>query len=422
MHDGGARAGEIQVSEMVLTFLKGPYRGREFAFGSDVVSLGKAPQNDIPLSDGTVSRRHAEIRREGRGCLLVDLGSTNGTFLDGSEIREAFLRSGSVVTLGKTRFRFRLVTRKLTVSLPEPGQDWGGLSAVSAEMRIALGRASVVAPLADLIVCLQGEPGSGRRRLAEAIHAASPLSGAPLVWVDCGSSDSATMEKSLFEPRVGLLERSAGGTLVLLEPWDTPIDLQPQLLDAIRRRRGMATASLGPHRDLHPQRFLAVSSRDLAGERDRGHLLPDLCELLGRVRVVVPALRDRTEDLGGLLQEFLREQGMGRVLAAGITKGLVPLAKTLPWPGNVAELRSVLDVLADRFPKGGRRAGQHLLAPPLDPDRSFRENKAAWVASFERIYVGWLMDRHQGNVSRAARAADMDRKHLHRLLARHGLR
>jgi DNA-binding NtrC family response regulator len=407
---------------MLLTFVRGPWKGRELAFTSDVITVGTADQNAVPLPDETVSRRHLEIERDSRGYLLRDLGSTNGTFLDDAEIREAYLRPGSLVTLGETRFRFRAVQRR--VPLEAPGErPFHGLVGEDPELIHAFALVAAVAPL-DLTVLVTGEPGTGRRSLARALHARSPVRSAPCVEVDCRAGSAARQDSRLLAPGTGACRAAEGGTLILVEPGELPAELQVRLAEAIRRRRATTT---GPDGAPAPggQRFVAVTARDPTQDAERGRLAPDLRTALEGVVVAAPTLRARRADLPALIQHLAARTSLGedprarRVLAV-----LGELAAALPWPGNVAELEQALDALA-RQPGAWApdpRSAADLDDSAFDPAASFGDNKARWMGEIERRYLAWLLERERGNVSRAARAADMDRKHLHRLLRRHGLR
>lgn len=420
--DSPSKRPSFRYWEMLITVVRGPYKGREFVFTTDVVTLGKAPQNDIPLPDETVSRQHMEIQRDAKGYLLRDLGSTNGTFLDGAEIREAFLRNGSQVTVGETRFRFRAVQRRVRTE-PFHQDNLDGLVGTGEAMHRAFGLASAVAPL-DVMVLILGESGTGRRSLAQVIHRRSALQTLPFALVDCGGEPTARLEKLLFHSRTGALVRVEGGTVALLEPWELPPGLQGRVAEAIRRRRSPLSA--GP---MSPpgggQRFVALSSRDLQSEVDRGRMDEQLCATLDRVRIDLPPLRERPEDLSGLLASFLADLGSeGTAVGDRVAAALGGMGSCMRWEGNVATLRQAV-VAFSALPEDQALDVLEITAPdPLtfDPERSFGQNKGRWVETFERRYLEWLLERHGGNVSRAARSADMDRKHLHRLLKRYDLR
>ncbi len=404
--------------EMIIQVVRGPQKGKELSFTKDVVSVGKAPQNDIALPDETVSRWHLEIRRDARGHLLRDLGSTNGTFLDGAEIREAYLRNGSQVKVGETRFRFRALRRRVR---PEPfeGPALEGMVGRGAGMRRAFALACAVAPL-DITVQVRGELGTGRRTLARVIHGRSELRSLPFTVVDCSQDAPAHLVERLFEPGSGLLEGE--GTVALLEPWELPLEVQARVAEVARRsRRPLRSPSTGPR----GQRLLALTSRDLTLEASRGRMDEQLTEALDQVRIYLPPLRDRLEDLPLLVAAVLADLHPGHPgLIARVTSAIETLGGHLSWEGNIISLERLARALALCAETEDDGAMELLFSgsAPFDPALSFGQSKAVWVEGFERRYLRWLLERHRGNVSKAARAADMDRKHLHRLLKRHGLR
>ncbi len=408
--------------EMLITVVRGPYKGREFVFTTDVVSVGKAARNDIPLPDETVSRQHLEILHDARGYLLRDLGSTNGTFLDGAEIREAYLRNGSQVKVGETRFRFRAVQRRVRAE-PFGEETLDGLVGSTAAMRRAFGLALAVAPL-DVTVLLQGEPGTGRRSLAQVIHLRGALQTAPFTVVDCVTEPPARLEKLLFHDRNGALARVEGGTVALLEPWEIPPGLQERVAEAIRRRRSpLSAGAMSP--EGAGQRVVALSSRELAFEVDRGRLHEQLFAALDRVRIDLPPLRERLQDLPALVSAQLAElDDLDPAESRRAEQALSSIGSRMAWEGNLTALRQAVEA----FALGSEYQALALVGAessgPLsfDPSSSFGQNKARWVEGFERRYVEWLLEQNGGNVSRAARSADMDRKHLHRLLKRYGQR
>src|SRR4051812_9248557 len=100
-------AGAVHLSQCKLVLIRGPQRGREFVIARDVIRVGKSEDNDLMIPEETVSRSHFEIVRDAKGYLLRDLHSTNGTFLDGAEVREAYIRAGSVITAGTVQLKFQ---------------------------------------------------------------------------------------------------------------------------------------------------------------------------------------------------------------------------------------------------------------------------------------------------------------------------
>ena len=433
----------VELPRLALVVLSGTERGREHLMEGDRLLIGKAGGSDVVLAHQTVSRTHCEIVREGRGYLLRDLGSTNGTLLDGAEIREAFLRPGAVLTVGEIELKVRTFAERIEV-LPSEREHFGPVVGRSQPMREIFGLLERLAP-SDATVLLGGETGTGKDAMARAIHQASRRSERPFVVVDCGAVVASLVESELFghekgaftgatERRQGAFEIAHGGTLFLDEIGELPLDLQPKLLRALEQR---SFRRVGGNRELNVDiRVIAATKRNLAVEVERGKFREDLYFRLAVVPVELPPLRERKEDLPLLVEHLLGELRAQEPSAETlrIAPEAIPSLAEHDWPGNVRELRNVLaraaflaqsgdgeirlGHLPMGVPIGGHRSG---LAPTFDPGLSYRETKAAFEQEFERRYVEWLLQRHEGNISAAARAADMDRKYLHKLAKKHGV-
>ena len=433
----------LELPRCALVILSGPERGTEKMLGDETFRIGKSTESDLVLADETVSRNHCEIRREAKGYLLRDLGSTNGTLLDGAEIREAYLKPGAVITVGKVELKVRPFSERIEL-LPSDATSFGGVVGRSIMMREIFGLLERLAPT-DATILLTGETGTGKDVLARSIHAQSPRAKRPFLVVDCGAVVGTLIESELFghekgaftgaaSQRQGAFELAHGGTLFLDEIGELPLDLQPKLLRALEQR---AFRRVGGSREIKVDiRVVAATKRNLKMEVERGKFREDLFFRLAVVPVEVPPLREHREDVPMLISTLLEQ----------LSEGGPPLTVSAPardalsahdWPGNVRELRNVLeraayiakamgrteiDVSGVPFaagppPQGASYAG----LPDFEPGRSYRETKAGWEEAFEKRYVQWLLERNEGNISAAAREADMDRKYLHKLAKKHGL-
>jgi len=420
------------VQRFHLVVLRGPEIGKTYPLGEGEVRVGKGPDNDIVIPDATVSRAHFAIRRDGERYALVDLGSTNGTWLDEAQIREAFLRPGARIKAGEVLMRFQPVSQALELD-PSENIRFGDLVSNNARTREVFSLLEKIAPT-DATILLLGETGTGKSVAARAIHQASLRKNGPFVVFDCGAVTKSLIESELFGHergsftgatalRRGAMEVVKGGTLFIDELDDLPLDVQPKLLRAIEEREIYRVGSHSPIKlDL---RIVAATKKDLRVEVAEGRFREDLFFRLSVVIVPLPPLRDRPEDLPLLVDHILDRRGAWDEMAPEVRERLV--AHT--WSGNVRELRNVIERasyvggMEDLDPSQHRvdRAADERERLLPDYSRPFKEAKEALVVRFEREYLRHLLGRVQGNMARAAREAGIDRKYLYMLLKKYGL-
>jgi len=434
----------LELSRCNVTILNGEERGVNRIIDGEIFRIGKSPDNDLVLTEDTVSRYHCEIVRSERGPLLRDLGSTNGTLLDGAEIREAYLIPGSVITVGAVQLKIMPYAEKIDI-LPSERDRFGFAVGSSIAMREIFGLLEQLAP-SDVTILLGGETGTGKDVLARSVHDVSGRQKAPFIVVDCGAVVGSLIESELFghergsftgaiAQRRGAFELAHRGTLFLDEIGELPLDLQAKLLRAIEQR---AFRRVGGQQEIKVDiRLLAASKRDLKSEVERGKFREDLYFRLAVVPIEVPPLRERREDIPRLVTALLRTFGKdSKEEPMQIDADLMRALCAHDWPGNVRELRNVLE----RAWHLTRALGQTKLTmagvplasiqpttestqisggPSFNAQLSFRENKARWEEYFERRYVRWLLEHADGNISLAARMADMDRKYLHKLIKKY---
>ncbi|MEZ4453026.1 MAG: sigma 54-interacting transcriptional regulator [Nannocystaceae bacterium] len=414
--------------------IDGPDMGRAAAIVGDAITVGTDPGCELVLTDPRVSRRHLSIARAPEGHLVRDLGSRNGTLFEGAAIHEVTVGPGATLRVGHTYLRIQ--PEPCGVELP-PSQrrrlgELVGEGLAMRELFAVLERAAET----EVAVLLEGETGTGKEVAARTIHELSARARGPLVAVECGALPESLIESELFghvrgaftgalQARKGAFVRATGGTLFLDELDSLPLALQPRLLRALEAR---TVKPVGGDAEVPVDvRVIAASQRDLGATVASGSFRPDLYYRLSVLRVVLPPLRERREDLPATIRHLLGLRGFdaGEVAGPGLDR-----LRGHAWPGNVRELRNVLDRALALSP-GARAFSELRLHLPGDPERRgplevrselpFAAAKAALVDAFEARYLGELFARCQGNISAAAREAGLDRGHLRGLLRKHGL-
>ncbi len=350
------------------------------------------------------------------GIRVRDLGSHNGTYLGQARIGDAVVPDGSELVLGGTTIRVSL-TGPCDV-LRSRATSFGplvGMAPTMREMFATLERVS----RSDLPVLVEGEAGTGKETVARAIVSAGALATEPLTLVDCATLPSHLAEDALVGPS-GLLVRAAGGTLLLEDVERLAPAVQGALVRALRTT---------------PPRLVATTRDDLRLRVNQGTFREDLYALLAQVRVRVPALADRREDIKPLVQHFLalipRDVHAARTIDTDVLEAIAAQS----FPANVRELRTLVERVAKLADGPTIRmadldfarvlAGEHERTDrdleddePLEP---FKDAKRTIVEEFERSYLAKLLARTGKNISRASALAGIERQSLRGLLRRHGL-
>jgi DNA-binding NtrC family response regulator len=427
----------------------GPDQGKHHVLEAGTTMVGTHADNDLVLSDVTVSRYHLEIRTRRDGLEVRDLDTTNGTKHGGARV-------GQVILVGPARLRLGKHT-EIDIEPVDSGVElgeWQGdrygdvLGATPAMRRLFALLAKAAATEATIL--LSGETGTGKEALAEAVHQTSPRGKGPFVVVDCGSIPHELIASELFghakgsftgaaADKQGLIEAANHGTLFLDEIGELALDLQPQLLRVLDRRQVRRVGET--HAVDVDIRVIAATHRDLRAMVKAGKFREDLYYRLAVVATTVPPLRDRKADIPALATCFAERMGRGTFEQS---PALIEQLDRHDWPGNVRELRNVVEralslgsaALADlgdgstRAAEPGDAAEAAKPAPAASASASmssdmldlpFKEAKAALVESFERDYLTALLARHRGNISRAASEAGIDRNYIHRLVKKYGL-
>ncbi|HET9991551.1 MAG TPA: sigma 54-interacting transcriptional regulator [Kofleriaceae bacterium] len=427
--DGGS--GRIRCQ---LVVIDGADRGRATRLGDAEITIGTGADCDLVLSDDRVSARHLALRADGSRFVVRDLGSTNGTWYEGSRIAEITIPAGSTLLAGKSALRIEAEAQPLDLP-PSQARRFGELVGESLAMREVFAVLERVAG-SDATLLVEGETGTGKELVARAVHDASERRRGPFVAVDCGALPEGLLESELFghlrgaftgaaQARAGMIVRAHGGTLFLDELGRISATAQARLLRVLEER---IVRPVGGDSEKHVDvRVIAASRDDLDAEVAAGRFRPDLLYRLAVVRVALPPLRTRREDLALLVRELLRRRGFEDGTVAGPN---LDRLTAHGWPGNVRELRNVIDRAIALTP-GARTFGELAIridaAPLGDPglavrsDLPYAEAKAAVLHDLERRYLADVLARTEGNISAAARESGIDRKHLRTLARKHGL-
>jgi transcriptional regulator with GAF, ATPase, and Fis domain len=449
-----------RIRKLRVTILDAPDpkdRGRVFSFARDEVRMGSSPDADVPVADPAVSREHLAVRLGPHGFSLTDLGSTNGTFIGDLRVERVSIADEALVRLGKSTLRLEPLTETVEQEI-SPRPRFGRMLGASAAMREVFALLEKVAAT-DLTVLVEGETGTGKELAAEGLHEASARPGA-FVAVNCGAIPRELIESELFghergaftgaiRERTGAFLAADRGTLFLDEVGELALDMQAKLLRALERREVKPVGSDRSH--AVDVRIVAATNKTLSREVAAGRFRQDLYYRLAVVVVHVPPLRTRLDDLPLLVDATQDELARRRAAA-----GLPPLARLddtalamlarYDFPGNVRELRNIVErwaVLgatgAPGDPSGVARPPDDEPSPPKTTPSAaaaseearaldglvalpYHEAKDAWTERFDRVYLGEILRRTGGNVSKAARDAGVDRRHLQRLMVRFGIK
>jgi two-component system, NtrC family, response regulator GlrR len=388
----------------------------------DVALIGSAPQAALVVDDRTVTRVHAELTPREDGLWVRDLGSRNGTFINGVRVDKGRIPHQGTLRLGST---------EITVAYEvEPGPraptetSFGPLVGHTPVMRLLFSRLAKIGPT-DVSVLVQGETGTGKELVARALHAASARREQPLAVVDCAALPDNLVEAELFghvkgaftgasEARRGAIEAADGGTVFLDEIGELPLHVQPKLLRVLESRQ-LRRIGEPNHRSVDV-RFVSATHRDLAAMVSSGAFREDLYFRIAVIQVTVPPLRERIDDLPLLLAHMAPDARVDETLLAEL--------RARPWLGNVRELRNFIERAhalgaEEALSMGATATDAPGRAPSLDgPYKAVREK---WIDQFEKQYFQALLERHARNVAAAAQAAGVDRTYVYRMIRRYGL-
>ncbi len=431
-----------------LTVVEGPSKGKKMDLSGKTIRIGKRETNDLMVEDKTVSRNHLEIVAAEDSYLLRDLESTNGTFINDIRVKEAYLSPGDVIRLGNTRIEFSAFDEKVKIE-PSTKNEFGPLAGRSRNMRQIFSVLEKISPT-NATVIIEGETGSGKEVVARAIHENSPRKIKSFAVFDCGGVAENLIESELFghlkgsftgaiATRRGAFEEANGGTIFLDEIGELSLDLQPKLLRALEQREIKKVGS----NESSPidVRVICATNRNLRKEVAEGRFREDLYYRLSVVKIHVPPLRERPDDIPFLIERFLASGKFnqlpdGKLKVSRVEDDALKMLTRYQWPGNVRELINVLERVVP-LAEGNTISGQQISyifqemerdeeeaterMSSMDLKLPFKEAKQKVVEGFERDYLAALLRRNNYNISKTAREAGIDRKHIRNLLKKYGI-
>ncbi len=425
----------LQVPKLEVEVVKGPDKGTTLLWEDVVFRAGVAPDNDLVLADPTVSRHHMRIDVSAQGYRVRDLGSKNGVLLDGILVRDAWLPGGCKIVVGDTTLKLRPVRETMDLELSK-SERLGGMLGSSPQMRRLFALVQRVAG-SEATVLIEAESGTGKELVAQAVHDLSQRRQGPFEIIDCSAIPESILESELFghtkgaftgaiASRKGLVESAVGGTVFLDEIGELPLAMQGKILRLIERREIRPVGADAFH--AVDVRIVAATNRVLKEEVAAGRFREDLFYRLNVVRMRIPPLRERREDIPMLADHFMAEFSARDKRRYSLPHSFISRLMEYEFPGNVRELRNLLEqgclipdaVEMDLSLPQRRQTGsqddsplpgiEELLALP------YKDAKERLTALFEEHYWLQLLARCGNNVSEAARQGGIHRKSLEYLM------
>ncbi len=387
------------------------------------ILIGQSSVCTVRLTDPVVSRRHVALRRENDAWRLEDLGSTNGTRVNGVRVKEALLTGGELIAIGGTSLR--LIRAGAAPAAPSSAATrFGRFIGASDEIRRHYASwASLAASALPLLI--EGETGTGKELLAEALHDAGPRAARPFVVLDCSGRSGEEMDAALSGVESGAgsaFEQASGGTLLLDEPSELTSAAQARLSTILERSEIMRDGQ----RVKVDVRTLTTSRRDLDREVQLGRFREDLLYRLAGATIELPPLRRRRGDITFLARHFWSRMGGAGEPSSEVLAQLEDGA----WPGNVRALAHAVAerlaigagsprleaVLANKGPRGGD--DDDVVARVIGMNLPFIRARQEMLRIFESRYVGAVLEQQGGNVSKAAAASGLARRYFQILRSR----
>jgi transcriptional regulator with PAS, ATPase and Fis domain len=413
---------------------------RSIVIGRGVVETSQVTRDSaslrIEIADSWISTHHAQLRQVMGRWIVEDLGSKNGTRINGVVVKSSPLSEGDILELGHSFFVFRSAVRtSVEVSQRVKGSELASHPSLATLKPELAAQFSALIPLASSLVSIviQGETGTGKELVAQAVHQLSKREG-QFIAINCGAIPATLLEAELFGYRkgafsgalqnhLGLIQSAHGGTLFLDEIGDLPAGSQVSLLRVLQERQVMP---LGMGRNIPVDiRICSASHRNLEQLVSQQRLREDLFGRISGFNITLPPLRQRREDLGLIISSLLQRSSEQSARKIVFERRAARALFLYDWPRNIRELEKCLEVALALA--GSGPITLDCLPASLQPFGSGsaflakKNSRSSPVSSDEsgRARLIELMIQHDGNVSAVARTLGKARVQVRRWLARY---
>ncbi|MCI7851382.1 two-component system response regulator GlrR [Klebsiella pneumoniae] len=324
---------------------------------------------------------------------------------------------------------YKAIDEALEQRSPATDEAWRQAIVTRSPLMLRLLEQAGMVAQSDVSVLINGQSGTGKEIVAQAIHNASPRHDKPFVAINCGALPEQLLESELFghargaftgavSNREGLFQAAEGGTLFLDEIGDMPVALQVKLLRVLQERK---VRPLGSNRDIEINvRIISATHRDLPKAMARGEFREDLFYRLNVVNLKIPQLSERTEDIPLLANHLLRQSAdRHKPFVRAFSSDAMKRLMAAKWPGNVRQLVNVIEqcVALTSSPV----IGDALVEQALEGENTALPTFVEARNQFELNYLRKLLQITKGNVTHAARMAGRNRTEFYKLLSRHEL-
>ena len=401
--------------------------------GQEALRLLAREQIDLVISDLRMDEMDgmalfAEIQKHQPGMPVIIL-TAHGSIPDAVAATQQGVFSFLTKPVDRDAL-YKAIDEALSLSASPAGDDaWREDIVTRSPLMLRLLEQVKMVAQSDVSVLINGQSGTGKEVLAQAIHAASPRAGKAFIAINCGALPEQLLESELFghakgaftgavSSREGLFQAAAGGTLFLDEIGDMPLSLQVKLLRVLQERK---VRPLGSNRDLDIDvRIISATHRDLQKAMAKNEFREDLYYRLNVVNLKIPALNERAEDIPLLANHLLREAAQRhKPFVRSFSTDAMKRLMTASWPGNVRQLVNVIEqcVALTSAPV----ISEALVEQALEGENTALPTFAEVRNQFELHYLRKLLQITKGNVTQAARMAGRNRTEFYKLLSRHEL-